>query len=319
MLVDGEWTVDTEPYTDEDGVFDRAETTFRDWVRDDPQVRFQPDENRYHLYIARNCPWAHGAALTRRLAGLTDSVSMDIVDPWRADDGWEFTPEKDGCTADTVNGRDYLRDVYLDADPTYTGRVTVPVLWDKREETIVNNESIEIMRMFVTAFDEYGDEGTDLYPEEKRGAVDRIIDEIYDPINDGVYRAGFADSQRAYDTAVRELFDALDHWDTVLADQRYLAGGRLALADVRLFPTLIRFDECYHLKFKCNRQLIHQYEHLWPYLRDVYQTPGVAETVRIDHIKDDGYFQGEITPTGPQVDFTAPHDRDRLSGTPANN
>jgi putative glutathione S-transferase len=312
MLVEGTWETDVEPTTDDRGAFDRAETSFRDWIRDAPDARFQPAANRYHLYIARNCPWAHGTALVRRLAGLTDAVSMDVVDPWREDDGWEFTPEKDGCTKDSIHGADYLRDVYVAADPYYTGRVSVPVLWDTHEGTIVNNESIEIMRMFATEFADIGSAGLDLYPEGYRDEVDRIVDAIYDSINNGVYRAGFATSQAAYDEAVRDVFDALDHWDDVLADQRYLAGDRLTLADVRLFPTLIRFDECYHTAFKCNRQYLHQYEHLWPYLRDLYTTPEFAETVNMAHIKDDGYYQGEITPIGPQLDFDAPHNRDRL-------
>ena len=312
MLVDGEWKTDIEAYTDDDGAFDRAETSFRDWIRNKEDARFQPEADRYHLYIARNCPWAHGTALTRQLADLTDIISIDIVDPWREDDGWEFTPEKDGCTPDTVNGYEYLRDVYIKADPAYTGRVTVPVLWDKQEETIVNNESIEIMRMLATAFHEYGD-GIDLYHEGYQDEIDRIIESIYDSINNGVYRAGFAESQQAYNDAVTDVFDALDHWEEVLADQRYLAGDRLTLADVRMFPTLIRFDAAYHTAFKCDKQYLHQYELLWPYLRDLYQTPGVAETVVWDHIRDQGYFEGEITSIGPDLDFDAPHDRSHLS------
>ncbi len=316
MLVAGEWRTDVEPETDESGAFDRVETSFRDEVRDEPDATFQPAAGRYHLYIARNCPWAHGAALARRLAGLTGVVSMDVVDPERHDDGWEFTPDKDGCTADTVNGCSYLRDVYRAADSEYTGRVTVPVLWDKETETIVNNESIEIMRQFATAFREYGLDRVNLYPDEYQSDIDRIIDDIYEPINNGVYRCGFAGSQAAYDEAVAELFDALDHWNAVLAEQRYLAGDRLTLADLRLFPTLIRFDRAYHTAFKCNRQYIHQYDNLWPYLRDLYQTPGFAETVNMTHILDWGYYQGEITPVGPALDFGASHDRDRLPGTP---
>ena len=320
MLVDGEWRTDVEASTDESGAFDRAETSFRDWIQDDPGARFRPAADRYHLYVARNCPWAHGAALTRRLAGLTGVVSMDVVDPWREDDGWEFTPGKDGCTPDTVNGCAYLRDVYVAADASYTGRVTVPVLWDRDHETIVNNESIEIMRMFATEFDGHGEAGLDLYPEGYRDEVDRIIDSIYDSLNNGVYRAGLAASQAAYDEAVAGVFDALDHWDSVLADQRYLAGDRLTLADVRMFPTLVRFDECYHTAFNCNRRYVHQYDNLWPYLRDLYGTPGVAATVRMDHIKDDGYYQGETTPVGPDLDYERPHDRDQLptadGGTP---
>lgn len=310
MLVDGEWQTDVEPYTDEDGAFDRVETTFRDWVRNEPGARFQPEPDRYHLYVTRSCPWAHGTTLTRELVGLTDVVSMDILDPWREDEGWEFTPDKDDCTADSVHGYDYLRDVYTAADPSYTGRVTVPVLWDRKNATIVNNESIEIMRMFATAFRSLGN-GLDLYPSGYQKKIDRIIDDIYDSINNGVYRAGFANSQAAYDDAVRDVFEALDHWDTVLADQRYLAGDRLTLADVRMLPTLVRFDLAYHTGFKCNRQYIHQYDHLWPYLRDLYQTSGVADTVNFDHITDQGYFQGEITPIGPDLDFSAPHGREQ--------
>jgi putative glutathione S-transferase len=314
MLVDGEWRTDVEPTTDGSGAYDRAETSFRDWIRDDPDARFQPAAGRYHLYVARNCPWAHGAALVRRLAGLTDAVTMDIVDPHREDEGWEFTSGKDGCTADSIHGADYLREVYVAADADYTGRVSVPLLWDREEGTIVNNESIEIMRMFATEFDEVGADRVDLYPEGYCDEIDRIVDAIYDPINNGVYRAGFAETQAAYDEAVTDVFDALDHWDAVLADQRYLAGDRLTLADVRLFPTLIRFDAAYHTAFKCDRQYLHQYDHLWPYLRDLYQTPGFAETVRMAHIRDEGYYQGEITPIGPDLDFEAPHDRERLGG-----
>ena len=316
MLVDGEWRTDVEPQVTEDGAFDRATTSFRDWVRDEPGAEFQPEAGRYHLYVARNCPWAHGAALARRLTGLTDAVTMDVVDPIRNDEGWTFTPEKPECTPDTINGTDYLRDVYVKAASDYTGRVSVPVLWDKETETIVNNESIEIMRMFATAFRDVGDPGVDLYPEGYRDEVDRVIDALYDDVNNGVYRCGFAESQDAYDGAVRDVFDALDHWDGVLADQRYLAGDRLTLADVRAFPTLVRFDHCYHTAFKCDKQYLHQYEHLWPYLRDLYQTPGFAETVVWDHVKDQGYYQGQITPIGPDIDFEAPHDRDRLAGGP---
>ncbi|MFB6254280.1 MAG: glutathione S-transferase family protein [Halobacteriaceae archaeon] len=314
MLIDGSWQTDVEPYTDESGAFDRVETTFRDWIRDEPDATFQPESDRYHLYIARNCPWAHGTALVRRITGLTDHISMDIVDPHREDEGWEFTPSKDGCTPDTVNGFDYLRDVYAKADESYTGRVTVPVLWDKTEETIVNNESIEIMRMLDQAFDAY-DNGVDLYPEGYQDEIDYIIDAIYDSINNGVYRAGFAESQEAYESAVDDVFSALDHWDSVLGEQRYLAGDRLTLADVRMFPTLIRFDQVYHTAFKCDKQFIHQYDNLWPYLRDLYQTDGVAETVRMDHIKE-GYYSGEITAVGPDLDYTASHNRDELPGEP---
>ena len=322
MLVDGEWRTDTYETTNDDGEFERSETSFRDRIRDDPDARFQPEAGRYHLYVCYACPWAHRTLLVRQLKGLDDVISVDYVDPYRAEDGWQFTPEKEGCTPDTVNGSDYLREVYQAADPDTTGRVTVPVLWDKQEETIVNNESEEILRMLDTEFDDYAARDVDLYPEGYQEDVDQIIDDIYEPINNGVYRAGFAKSQEAYDEAVEELFDALDHWDEVLADQRYLAGDRLTEADICMFTTLVRFDQVYHTHFMCNKKQIQQYDNLWPYLRDVYQTDGVAETVNMDHIKEHYYTtHPDVTPTrivaaGPDLDFKADHDRDELPGRP---
>ena len=314
MFVDGEWRTDYE-MQDDDGQFDRQPTTFRDRLGD----QYPADPGRYHLYISRACPWAHGAAMVRSLMGLEDAVSMDIVDPYRDTRGWQFTPEKDDCTEDTVNGFDYLGETYLEAAPDYTGRVTVPVLWDTETDTIVNNESIEIMRMLSTAFD---GNGVDLYPEGRRDEIDEVVDALYDPINNGVYRAGFAGTQAAYERAVNELFAALDQWDAVLADQRYLVGERLTLADLRLFATLVRFDSVYHTHFKCNRRLIQQYDHLWPYVRDVYQTPGVAQTVNMAHITEHYYAtHTDINPTGfvavgPDLAFEADHDRDTLPGDP---
>ncbi|WP_324756167.1 glutathione S-transferase family protein [Haloarcula sp. GH36] len=320
MLVDGEWRTDAYKTTNEDGEFDRQETSFRDRIEDDPDARFQPEAGRYHLYVSLACPWAHRTLLVRKLKGLEDAISVDIVDPYRDDDGWQFTPEKAGCTEDTVNGADYLREVYVAADPEMTGRVTVPVLWDKQEETIVNNESKEVLRMLDTEFGGVAEHDVDLYPEGYQDGIDRIIDEIYEPINNGVYRAGFADTQAAYDDAVTELFDALEHWDEVLADQRYLAGDRLTEADICMFTTLVRFDEVYHTHFMCNHKLIREYDNLWPYLRDLYQTPGVAETVNVDHIKEHYYTTHpdvspkRIVPMGPAPDFEAAHDRDELPG-----
>ncbi|WP_135365562.1 glutathione S-transferase family protein [Halosimplex halophilum] len=321
-LVDGEWRTDVEDYTNDDGEFEREETSFRDRVEDDPDARFQPEAGRYHLYVSYACPWAHRTLLIRSLKGLEDAVSVDVVDPYRDDGGWQFTPEKEGCTPDTVNGSDYLREVYQKADPDATCRVTVPVLWDKQEETIVNNESEEVLRMLDTEFDDVAERDVDLYPEGYREEVDRIIDDIYEPINNGVYRAGFASSQEAYDRAVDDLFSALDHWDEVLADQRYLAGDRLTEADICMFTTLVRFDNVYHTHFKCNVKAIHEYDNLWPYLRDLYQTPGVAETVNTDHIKEHYYTtHPDVNPKrliarGPDLDFDAEHDRDELPGSP---
>jgi putative glutathione S-transferase len=322
MLVNGEWRTDSYETTNENGEFERQETVFRNRIRDEPDARFQPEAGRYHLYVCRACPWAHRTLLVRSLKGLEDAISVDYVDPYRGADGWQFTPEKDGCTPDTVNGSDYLREVYQTADDSVTCRVTVPVLWDKQEETIVNNESEEILRMLDTAMDGVADNDVDLYPEGYQEEIDRTIDEIYEPINNGVYRAGFAQDQAAYDQAVEQVFEALDHWDTVLADQRYLAGDRLTEADICLFTTLVRFDQVYHTHFMCNRQYIHQYDNLWPYLRDLFQTPGVATTVNMDHITEHYYTtHPDVTPsrivaTGPDLDFAADHDRDELQGSP---
>jgi putative glutathione S-transferase len=322
MLVDGEWQTDAYESTNEAGEFERQTTAFRDWIRDDPDARFPAEAGRYHLYVSYACPWAHRTLLVRALTGLEDAVTVNVADPFRGEDGWQFTPEREGCTPDTVSDSDYLRDLYQQADPDVTCRVTVPVLWDKQEGTIVNNESEEILRMLDTEMDGVAKRDVALYPEGYRDEVDRIIEEIYEPINNGVYRAGFAKTQTAYDEAVEELFAALDHWDEVLADQRYLAGDRLTEADICMFTTLIRFDEVYHTHFMCNRQLISQYDNLWPYLRDLYQLPDVAETVEMSHIKEHYYTtHPDVTPTrivatGPELDFEASHDRDRLPGKP---
>jgi putative glutathione S-transferase len=318
MLVDGEWTTDAYESTTDEGEFDRQETDFRSRVRDDPDAEFPAESGRYHLYISRACPWAHRAAMTRALKGLEDAVSLSIVEPVRIDDGWEFSAEY----PDPLYDADYLREIYTRADADYTGRVTVPVLWDRERGTIVNNESEEIMRMLDTEFDDLAERDVDLYPEGYRDEVDRIIEAIYEPINNGVYRAGFAGSQAAYDEAVSELFDALDHWETVLADQRYLAGDRLTEADLAMFATLVRFDHVYHTHFKCNRQAIHEYPNLWNYTKELYGLPGIVETVNLDHIvrhyyESHGDLNPErIVPTGPDIDFAEGHDRDRLPGGP---
>ena len=326
MLVDGEWRTDTFQTTNEDGAFERQTTPFRNWIAGsdvpdhidaEPDDRFAAEAGRYHLYVSYACPWAHRALLVRALMGLEDAIDVSVADPYRGDGGWQFTPEKEGCTTDKLHDSNYLRELYVAADSDATCRVTVPVLWDTKEETIVNNESREIIRMLTTGFREIADREIDLAPESHREAIDEIITEIYEPINNGVYKAGFATEQDPYDEAVTELFDALNHWDTVLADQRFLAGDQLTEADLCLFTTLIRFDHVYHTHFMCNKQYIHQYENLWPYLRDVYQQPGVAETVDIDHITEHYYTtHPDVTPhgiiaRGPDLDFAAPHDRDQ--------
>ncbi|AHF99805.1 glutathione S-transferase [Halostagnicola larsenii XH-48] len=321
-LVDGEWRTDAYETTGDDGSFERQETNFRNEIRDDPDARFQPEAGRYHLYVSYACPWAHRTLLVRAMKGLEDAISVSVVDPYRDEDGWQFTPEKAGCTPDHLYDSDYLRELYVRADPDATCRVTVPVLWDTHEETIVNNESREILRMLDTEFDDVANRDVDLYPEGYRDEVDRIIDDIYEPINNGVYRAGFATEQEPYDEAIDDLFGALEEWDEALSDRRYLAGDRLTEADICMFTTLVRFDQVYHTHFMCNVQFIREYENLWPYLRDLYQTPGVARTVNMNHIKEHYYTtHPDVTPSriiarGPDLDFEAPHDRDELSGGP---
>ena len=322
MLVNGEWRVDAHQTTDEEGEFDRQESSFRDRVEDDPDAEFPAEAGRYHLYVSYACPWAHRTLITRSLLGLEDAISVSVVDPYRENDGWEFSPEKEGATEDHINGFDYLRETYVAADPDFTGRPTVPVLWDKERETIVNNESSDIMRVFDTEFQDIAKRDVTLYPEGYRDEVDATLEDIYEPINNGVYRSGFAGNQRAYDRAVTELFDALDRYDDLLADQRYLCGDRLTEADVAMFTTLVRFDAVYHTHFKCNVRQISDYDNLWPYLRDLYQTPGVAETVHMDHIKEHYYRSHtdlnpkQIVPKGPDLDFEESHDRDELPGGP---
>jgi putative glutathione S-transferase len=312
-LYDGEW-VEDEYESDEEGRFQREETVFRDWIRADGSGKYEPEAGRYHLYISRACPWAHRTAIMRRLKGLTDVVSMDIVDPYMGEDGWFFSGGE-GSTPDTVHGSKYLREIYLEADPNFTGRVTVPVLWDRETETIVNNESAEIMRMFDVEFDEYADRDRTYYPEGKRDEVDRIIEAIYDPINNGVYRAGFAESQQAYEEAVTELFEALDHWESVLEEQRYLCGSEITEADWCMFTTLYRFDAVYHTHFKCNVCRIVDYPNLWNYLKELYQYEDVAKTCNMDHCKEHYYTSHtdlnpkQIVPTGPMIDFEEPYDR----------
>jgi putative glutathione S-transferase len=321
MLVDGEWREDTYESTNDDGEFDRQETSFRSWVRDDPDAQFTPDAGRYHLYVSRACPWAHRAMIVRTLMGLEDVVSMDVVDPYRDADGWQFTPSKDDCTHDTVNDSDFLREVYVAADDSFTGRVTVPVLWDREEQTIVNNESEEIIKMLADAFGPVAANDVDLYPETLRDEIDDVIESIYDPINNGVYRAGFADSQAAHERAVTELFDAMAHWNDELSERRWLVGEQCTLADVCLFTTLVRFDEVYHTHFKCNVARVTDFDALWGHTRDICQLPGVAGTVNMDHIKEHYYTTHtdvnpkRLVPVGPELDFDAAHDRGSLPGT----
>jgi putative glutathione S-transferase len=314
MLIDGKWVTDREQ-EDKQGKFVRPSTTFRNWITADGSSGFKAERDRYHLYVSLACPWAHRTLIMRQLKGLNDAISISIVDPEMGDNSWEFS-EGEGCILDTVNHTRYLWELYTKVEPDYTGRVTVPVLWDKQQGTIVNNESREIIRMLDTEFGEIAKPNVDLYPKALQPQADEAIDAIYQPINNGVYRAGFATTQEAYEEAVTELFENLDHWETVLGKQRYLCGDRLTEADICMFTTLLRFDAVYYVHFKCNLRRIVDYPNLWGYLRDLYQHPGVKETCNLDHIKRHYYKSHpkvnptRIVPRGPIIDFEAPHNRD---------
>ncbi|RMD87427.1 MAG: glutathione S-transferase family protein [Alphaproteobacteria bacterium] len=321
LLVEGKWQdkwYDTEK---SGGRFVRPETQFRSRVTADGSSGFKAEAGRYHLYVSYACPWAHRALIMRALKGLEDVISVSVVH-WEMDDeGWRFDPSVPGATPDHLYGFARLHQIYTKAKPDYTGRVTVPVLWDRKTETIVNNESAEIMRMLNSAFDEVPGvrhPERDYYPAALRKEIDRLNERIYEAINNGVYKAGFATTQAAYEEAFERLFDALDEIDARLAGQRYLAGSRLTEADWRLFTTLIRFDAVYVGHFKCNRRRIADYANLSGYLRELYQEPGIRETVHFDHIKKHYYVSHRninptgIVPKGPDLDLDAPHGREPL-------
>jgi putative glutathione S-transferase len=300
--------------TDEGGRFVRQVSRFRDWVSADGSTGFRAEPGRYHLYVSKACPWAHRSIIVRRLKGLEDVITMSVVDPVRDERGWRFG-DGPGFSPDPVNGFDYLAEAYHASDPDFDGRITVPVLWDRDTERIVNNESADVIRMLNSEWDEWGDASLDLYPEDLRGEIDAIDDRVYRDVNNGVYRAGFATTQEAYEEAFDALFERLEELDRLLIERRYLLGDRITLADWRLFTTLIRFDAVYVGHFKCNLRRIVDHAALWPYLRELYAWPGVADTVDFDHIKRHYYLTHDsinptgIVPKGPELDLTKPHDR----------
>lgn len=301
--------------SDRRGAFVRQDSRFRDRVSNDGSTEYPAEPGRYHLYISLACPWASRALIVRRLKGLEDVIGLTVVDPLRDERGWRFTAEE----PDPVNGFAYLAEAYAASDPAFEGRVTVPVLWDTQRGRIVNNESAEIIRMLNTAFDEWGDSSVDLYPQPLRGEIDALNERIYETVNNGVYRAGFASTQAAYEEAFDALFETLDALDARLGQRRWLTGAQLTEADWRLFVTLVRFDAVYVGHFKCNLRRIADYPNLSGYLRDLYQQPGIAETVDLDQIKRHYYMTHPqvnptgIVPKGPALDFDAPHDRARLT------
>lgn len=298
------------------GAFKRQADAFNGWVTEDGRSGYPAAAKRYHLYVSWACPWAHRTIIVRKLKRLEDVIGMTVVDPIRDKRGWAFR-EGPGHSLDPVNGFHFLSEAYRATDPEYRGRVTVPVLWDTQGKRIVSNSDDDLMRMFNSAFNRFTDSTLDLYPEALRKDIDELNTFIYENVNDGVYRAGFATSQRAYEHAVRRLFDALDRLDARLTSQRYLFGKQFVETDWRLFVTLVRFDAVYHGHFKCNIRRIADYPNLSGYLRDLYQTDGIADTVNFDHIKRHYYVTHDdinptrIVPLGPDQDLAAPHHRNR--------
>jgi putative glutathione S-transferase len=324
LLVNGVWQDQWYDTKSTGGRFERTTTSFRNWITPDgaPGVTgeggFKAERDRYHLYVALACPWAHRTLVFRKLKKLEDIVSVSVVHPLMLEEGWTFDRNFPGATDDTLLGKQRLYEIYLEAKPDYSGRVTVPVLWDKKQNTIVNNESAEIIRMFNSAFNELTGNRDDYYPPALRADIDAVNARVYKNINNGVYRAGFATTQEAYEEAFKALFAELDNVETRLSNQRYLAGDRLTEADIRLFTTLVRFDAVYAGHFKCNQRRIADYPNLSNYLRELFQIPGFGSTTDFDHIKTHYYASHRqinpsgIVPVGPILDLEAPHDRTRL-------
>ena len=323
LLQEGRWVDKWYNTKDTGGRFVRRASQFRNWITTDGspgpsgEGGFKAEAGRYHLYVSLACPWAHRTLIFRALKGLEGIISLSIVHWYMGENGWTFQIG-DGTAPDIVNGAEYLYQVYTAAKSDYSGRVTVPVIWDKKTKTIVSNESSEIIRMLNTAFDDIGAKPGDYYPEALRLEIDGLNDRIYDTVNNGVYKSGFATTQKAYDEAIVPLFETLDWLDEKLGKQRYLTGNQITEADWRLFTTLVRFDPVYVGHFKCNIRRIADYENLPGYVRDLYQQPEIAKTVNMQHIKDHYYASHEsinpnrVIPAGPRVDYTQPHERDKF-------
>ncbi len=325
LLVDGKWHDTWYDTKSTSGAFKRSAAQFRNWITSDGQPGpsgkgdFNAESGRYHLYVSYACPWAHRTLIFRELKDLSDHVSVSIVHPEMMEKGWSFKTGFQGTTGDTLNGLDYAHQIYTRADPQYSGRVTVPVLWDKHLETIVSNESSEIIRMFNSAFDGITGNTDDYWPETMRDEIEEVNARVYSDINNGVYKCGFASTQEAYDAAVHPLFETLEWLEQRLSSKRYLMGDRITEADWRLFTTLIRFDPVYHLHFKCNRDRLIDFPNLWAFTRELYQWPGVAPTVNMEHIVRHYYYSHNsinphrIIPINPVLDYWEPHGRDQRS------
>jgi len=317
LLVEGRWQAGGRDARQTGGRFVRQDAQFRDWISADGSSGFAAQPGRYHLYVSFACPWAHRTLIFRTLKGLKAAIEVSVVHPFMGDDGWSFAAGQ-GVVPDPLNGAEFMRDVYLAAAPRYSGRCSVPVLWDKERQTIVSNESSEIIRMFNSSFDGLTDNNNDYYPVELSSDIDVINETVYANVNNGVYRTGFAATQKAYEEAFDNLFNTLDDLEERLAQQRYLVGDRLTEADWRLFSTLLRFDIVYYGHFKCNKKHIYEYPNLWNFTLELYQHPGVAEVTNFDHIKR-GYYHlmPQVNPLGivakgPALDFNQPHERDKI-------
>jgi glutathionyl-hydroquinone reductase len=323
ILIDGQWQDIWYPTDETKGRFVRSAAQFRNWITADgtagPSGRagFKTEVNRYHLYVSYACPWANRTLIFRKIKGLEKMISLSVVHWHMAEEGWTFD-DGEGVIVDPIFNAPYLRDIYLKANHSYSGRVTVPVLWDKKTNTIVSNESSEIIRMFNSAFDDLGAAEGDYYPENLREDIEVLNTRIYDTINNGVYKAGFATTQEAYEEAVIPLFETLDWLEQRLLTRRYLTGNQITEADWRLFTTLIRFDPVYVGHFKCNLKRLADYPNLWAYTRDLYQQPGIAETINMVHIKNHYYGShasinpSGVVPLGPVLNFNSPHFRENL-------
>lgn len=324
LLVKGKWVDEWYDTKETGGKFVRTESQFRHWITHDGQAGpsgkagFKAEAGRYHLYVSLACPWAHRTLIFRALKGLEHIISVSVVSPYMAENGWSFAPGP-GVVADPVQNANYLYELYQLAQPDYTGRVTVPLLWDLQSNQAVSNESADIIRMLNSAFDQVGATTDNYAPSALHARLEQVNNFVYDKINNGVYKTGFSTEQTVYEQEVRTLFAALDHLERVLATQRYLLGNKVTEADWRLFTTLVRFDAVYYSHFKCNLRRLIDYPNLWAYTRELYQMPEIAATVNLAHIKEHYYGShptinpNGIVPLGPMIDFDAPHDRARLN------
>ena len=316
MLINGEWSDDDGDSRGTGGKFDHLPTSFRYSITNDINTRFRPDFGRYYLYVTKTCPWAHRTLIFRHLKGLKKSISVIYAND--GEQGYRLDSKGRHVIPGTDYNAIYLHELYTITNPTYTGRVTVPTLWDSKEKAIVNNESSDIIRMFNSEFSEFTNNDYDYYPKQQRDKIDKFNELVYDSINNGVYKAGFSSNQKAYEDAYDKLFAALDTLEVVLSNSRFLCGEKITEADWRLFPTLFRFDTIYHYAFKCNKKHLYEYENLWPYTRDLFQQPGISEWCFLDHAKT-GYWSGKkinplgTIPKGPELDFYQKHERDLLT------